>query len=539
MKKLLETLKKQDFQDWICLVFYPMVLLYRLPKAWIRSLWYARILITGKWNRYMGFNPKNALNSFFYRTQWFNINKYGWSGVSSVIGLGNYPISRWFHLSTLSSCLYANAGATTTLLGTMVWVFSHLIWLNDEINLFWVLSIIITLFFSSTAYAMAFTQQNYNILGWMFLPLALFLVLNQYYALAAVVWFAASLASITVIFLSLPLMSCFALSTGDYEVLWLMLPAVIKIFFHFLPILNSSGFRTVINIAKLIGFTQREVRYKRHSMKWTIFNLYFTALYFTVCLLLWWLTDQLPLLPVVALSLFVVNQLFLRVADEPSMIMLFISTLVVQILLAPPGIIEWVIFWLAVSPIPVFLGLAKNKEKKSNVTSIDCHPPFDHSEIEAGFEGFFSKVKSGSQILFAFKDPGNIYEQIFDGYRFTIEVPLYVAAKKGIHLFPDWYTVGDTNYHGARNCWGNKLSDVIELIKDWNIDYIVIYRDQDEIINSDWALYFDVIESFNWAQYAEALRAEPLWGSDRGAPVFYLLRLKNIIRKKMLISKKI
>ena len=99
-------------------------------------------------------------------------------------------------------------------------------------------------------------------------------------------------------------------------------------------------------------------------------------------------------------------------------------------------------------------------------------------------------------------------------------------------MFPDWHTVGDTNYHGARNCWGNKLSDVIELIKDWNVDYIVIYRDKDEIINSDWVLYFDVIESFNWAQYAEALRADPLWGSDRGTPVFYLLRLKNIIRKK-------
>ena len=194
----------------------------------------------------------------------------------------------------------------------MVWVFSHLVWLNDETNLFWVLSIVTTLFFSSTAYAMAFTQQNYNILGWMWLPLALFLVLNQYWVLASIVWFVASFASITVIFLSVPLMGCFALSTGDYEVLWLMLPAVIKIFFHFLPILNSSGFRTVINIAKLIGFTQREVRYKRHSMKWTIFNLYFTVLYFTVCLLLWWLTDQLPLLPVVALSLFVVNQTFFQ-----------------------------------------------------------------------------------------------------------------------------------------------------------------------------------------------------------------------------------
>lgn len=73
----------------------------------------------------MGFDPVNALNSFWYRTQWINISKYGRDGYSPVIGLGDYPISRWYQVSLFSSYLYAKAGAVTTLMGILFWVFTH------------------------------------------------------------------------------------------------------------------------------------------------------------------------------------------------------------------------------------------------------------------------------------------------------------------------------------------------------------------------------------------------------------------------------
>ena len=87
--------------------------------AWWRSLWAARVLLAGRWERFRGFHPQNALTAFFYANQWLNLSRYGADALSPVVGLGDYPLSRWFHLSMGSSCLYAQAGAVCTLLGTL------------------------------------------------------------------------------------------------------------------------------------------------------------------------------------------------------------------------------------------------------------------------------------------------------------------------------------------------------------------------------------------------------------------------------------
>ena len=71
------------------LLFYPVFLLYRMPIAWAKSLWEARVLLDGRWSRYMGFHPQNAINSMFYRTQWINLDRYGRSQHSPVLGLGD------------------------------------------------------------------------------------------------------------------------------------------------------------------------------------------------------------------------------------------------------------------------------------------------------------------------------------------------------------------------------------------------------------------------------------------------------------------
>jgi hypothetical protein len=143
----------------------------------------AAILLDGRWSRYMGFRPKNALNSFFYRTQWLNIDRYGRDGISPVAGLGDYPLSRWSHITALSHSLYAYAGATTTLLGTLAWALSHLVWIESA-RAGWVLLVTLTLTLSSTAYAMAMVRQNYNVIGWLWMPLGLFAVYSEMWIIA-------------------------------------------------------------------------------------------------------------------------------------------------------------------------------------------------------------------------------------------------------------------------------------------------------------------------------------------------------------------
>ena len=168
-----EKFLKFSFLTKLSLLFYPCLLLYMMPVAWIKSIWEARILLKGQWHKYMGFHPLNAINSLFYRTQWINLKSYGRNGRSPLIGLGDFPLRKWFHLSYLGSFFYANAAPIVTLIGIFFWSFSHSVWMAEQ-NIYWSILLSLILLFSSTGFAMAFAKQNYQILGWMFLPLVLF-----------------------------------------------------------------------------------------------------------------------------------------------------------------------------------------------------------------------------------------------------------------------------------------------------------------------------------------------------------------------------
>ena len=99
------------------LELYPVFVICRVPVTWFKSLWGARILLKGQQSSYMGFNPRNAINSLFYQAQWINSDRYGRTGRSPVIGLGSYSLKNWFHLPLLASYIYAHARAVTTLAG--------------------------------------------------------------------------------------------------------------------------------------------------------------------------------------------------------------------------------------------------------------------------------------------------------------------------------------------------------------------------------------------------------------------------------------
>ena len=112
--KKIENLKIKDKLYILTrLIFYPIFVLFEIPVCWIKSIYNSRILLEGNWDRYMGFLPRNALNNLFYRTQWININKFGRSGISNFLSLGNYPLSNFFQLSLFSSYIFSNAGAVS------------------------------------------------------------------------------------------------------------------------------------------------------------------------------------------------------------------------------------------------------------------------------------------------------------------------------------------------------------------------------------------------------------------------------------------
>jgi hypothetical protein len=464
------------------------------------------------------------LNSFFYKTQWLNFERYGRSGVSPVAGLGEYPLSSWFHLTLLSSWFYAGAGAVTTLLGALVWVLLHLVWL-DMVAWEWGVVITAILLFSSTSFAMAFARQNYNILGWMWLPLALYAVLNGQWALAALAWLVASLASITVVFAALPLMLIYSICVGQWEGVLSMLPAILKLGFHLVPMLYGGGIKTgLLGIGKMIGLTSVGVRYRRTSMRLGMVNLYLIATYAIACGLMWWGQKTLPILPLTALGMFVINQRLIRFADDQSVIILFITVFSAALLSSPRSWISLMGLLLAANTLPAFLGLVSAKLNQTLVR-VPSFRPYDHEPILSGIEKFLMDVPKGSRIYFAFNDPAGVYERIFDGYRNLLELPLFVAATRDIHLFPDWYAVAETNYQGAPNCWGRTPEKVLENAVSWGARYVVIYQDSATELAAVWNnLGFVEQASFDWGEWSSELQEHNLWSSE-SPPKWWILEV--------------
>lgn len=510
------------------LLFYPVFLLYRMPIAWFQSLWEARVLLDGRWSRYMGFHPHNSINSLFYRTQWININRYGRTQHSPIIGLGDYPLKNWFHLSLPASYIYANAGAVTTLISTLVWVLSHLVWI-ETVEPWWAIAITAVMLFSSTAYAMAFARQNYQMLGWMCLPLALFFTEDGAYMLAAFAWFTTGLSGITPVFFAVPIVAALAVISSDPWLPLVLVPALAHAALRFLPLATNGGIsRSLINVAKMIGVTKKKVRYDRGMQRLGLMTLYFTALYLVSAILMSMALGEVANLPLLGAILFLINQRFFRVADEQSLIVITTTLFAFTAIQAEPNWLAMIALWLAVNPMAWLLSIQRvSKDGGDGKTLVNA--PFDHTELETGLDAFLDPVTPGKRIYFAFEDPDGQYGNIFDGYRAIHELPLHVASKKEIHLFPDWWAVAETNYEGAPQCWGRTLKEVLDNCERWNADYTIIYQESGSKLAESWKEAFELISEFDWGDYQHLLRGVDLWPRDQSTPKWFLLQPKHLV----------
>ncbi|TAN42073.1 MAG: hypothetical protein EPN22_13540 [Nitrospirae bacterium] len=522
--KAMDIISRLGLRGVVELLFHPVLLpLYVFP-AWIRSLWASRILLWGQWSKYHGFHAHNALNCLTYRTQWININRYGRISKSHTLGLGGYSIANWWHLSSIASYIYANAGAVTTLLCTIFWVSGHLLWLQAT-SWKWVLILTTILMFSTTSYFMAFARQNYQMLSWMWLPIALYGLLNGEMVIAIFAFFAAALMGITALFVSVFMVIALALQKDNLYMLLVLLPALAVTVFKFMPVIKTGGLRSsLFMISKAVGFVHFNARLKRKAMRFNLFNLYFLLLYGISLSLIWSGSERVPVLLLVAYLLFLMNQRFMRFADEESVIMVFVTVAMSYALMAPASVV--VVFGLiaAVSPLPIVLSWPKPKASGSFLRLID-YSPFDITNLYEAIQKFLS-VPQGARILFAFNDPIDEYEKIFDGQRFLIELPLVVASEKQIHLFPDWYAVSETNYPEAPSIWGRDPVAVERNAKYWGAQYVIVYQEAGDL-ESQWNEKFDLVSVFSWKDWEAELRGDVLWYGYSKPPVWFLLKVKT------------
>ena len=506
--------------------FYPVFLFWRMPIAWSRGIWKAKVLLWSKWSNFMGFHPVNSLNNLFYRTQWINIKNYGRGGTSPLLGFGNYPLSNWFHLSSFSSFCYANAAPVVTLLGTLFWCFSFLPWLMT-LESKWCILVSAALMLSSSSYAMAFARQNYQIIGWMWLPIALFGLSHQHLGLASVGWLGAGLGGLTQVFFAIPMVLLYAVQENSILPATTILPALTLVLLRFTPLIKQGNFKkSILQISKLIGFTSREVRYKREMQSLSLNSIYYLLLYSLACFLFYLETSKVPSLALLGILIFFVNQRLFRVADHQSLIVVFLSLFATQVLQDGPNLTTVLLLWLVACPFGFFLSV-QDFTKAGDLSGIRVYEPFNHQKLLNQVSNFFAPVPKGSSVYFAFSDPCGSYNRIFDGYRHIHEVPLHVATLRKINLFPDWWAVSQTNYHEAPNCWGRTKKEVRENLLRWKTKYVVVYQESSSSLDSSWKEDFKELGSFDWREFVPLFNHTQPWSPNLPPPKWFLLKKKD------------
>lgn len=178
------------------------------------------------------------------------------------------------------------------------------------------------------------------------------------------------------------------------------------------------------------------------------------------------------------------------------------------------------------NPVPLF-GLFVDDKKIIDVVP-ERRPIYVKNYVEA-VAGLFKNVAPKSEVLFAFKDPGTEYNKIFDGYRQIYEVALYVAARKKVHLFPDWYAVSENNYPGGPSFWGRDVVSVLRNAQEWDASHVIVYDTSEDVVSPafDESGKFSCIGKLDWASIAGEFAVGCPYGTKNRAktPKWYIFEI--------------
>ena len=199
-----------------------------------------------------------------------------------------------------------------------------------------------------------------------------------------------------------------------------VIPSLIKTLTHFYPYLENGEIKSSIsNVAKAIGITKKNVKYTRKKI--TIFDiswLYLFAIYLQFIICFYVFNNNIPLLLIASVMIWIINSKFLRFCDDQPIHMLILSNAIAVIIQSNIQNIWLLIsFWIIASPVPL---LASFFPSQKCLVIVPIFKPFNIMPIINEMESFLSVVKQDERVIMAFDEPQGEYERVFDGYRILL-----------------------------------------------------------------------------------------------------------------------
>ncbi len=505
----LQIIRREHPVGLALLPVYPVVLLLAMPVQWARTLWASRVLADGRWSRYSKFAARNGIHALFYASMALQLDRYGRSGVSPHFGIGDYRLSRWFHLSLFSINAFWRMAAILTPVCMLAWLAMHAVWI-DSFG-WWVALVLAVAGLSSSFYALALVKQNYNAVGWALFPLGVYGLYTGADWLSAIGWLGVSFGSFTAVVVAAPLAAVAAIGRGELWPILAIVPAGLKLCTHFGPAWKDGSLRESLGVvSKGVGASSANTRYRYTRLRsLNVYLLYKLALLGQFIAVMWWVDGRLDGFLVATAGLMLFNGRLVRFADVQTMDMLVLT-------LATAATIQsgnpWVLasFWLTAAPVAAMTGIAGRKV----FIVPPALAPFEVRPLIEAVEQFLAPVQRGERVYFAHNDPQGVFENIFDGYRTMVELPVHVAARREFMLFPNWWAVHQVNRPDAPSIWGRDIDQVRERVACWRADFVLMYLRADETLSHAWTREgYRVVGELAWDDHRERL------GEDVGGEV--------------------
>lgn len=494
-----------------CLSIYSQLFaLATSPIAFIQTLFSCLPLLKGPQDFLLGFSAENSISYLFYKNQYENQVRARISGFSPFVGLGNYPIWHWIHLSRLGSKIFALSGARVTTGCTLFWLMSTLLYVRSA-SLLWILTLMIILMFSSTIFATAFVNQNYQILGFMWYPILFYSISNHSQILSSLIITTISYFSITAALLVYPILiiEIGTVHPGSFLSICIIPITILVARLSKIPRGSSSFRNTWIDLLKLIGFTRRGVKYRRKSMRVNFPLIYITITHILLAGGIFLQGGKKAELIVITTIMMTINETLFRIADRESLILLNVSVAVYAVLINRPSILLVILFLIVVNPLPIFLGIPMILDKH-NRKRIKPLSPFNLQPVLKATSDLLGDQRIGRLALMCFQDPVGEYEKLFMDYSKYIEVPIWAGSNLGIHVIPDWYFVAQTNYPNAHSVWCSSPSDASRILRDYGGNCAIFFGDNHLLHGESLSSQFELVGKLDFSEFNISRRDNPV-----------------------------
>ena len=480
MNKIKKIVDKYGYIVFIKLSLAPLFLIITTPFMMSKLWWNCRILLQGKLDQYHRFSGIPSINCFYYWTQAFNLKTFGKNGVSNLIGLGNYNLTNFFHVPRFGNFLFWKFSIIVTIVSFLGFSLSHVLWSLNNYG-YYPIYVTLIILFSVLLYS-CIDRVNYNSLGWFLFPCFVWAIGSDSYLVISALSGIIGFFSITVGVFAFILSLVYFISSLDFIFLYTLLPLVLVTLYRMYPSFKCISVKkkdsSFINVLKLIGVFTNQVKYKRQK-RISILGIYFTT-WFSLYLLIalyqsnWKFNEYLTLLSIFISLLFLGESAIFRFADSHSYLISTWSVTAAYTIIAEDPVILCS-FLIVSNPIPIF-GLFCTK--KLPILKVPERRPIFVGNAISKVREFLNGINSGEKVLFQFDNPNGSYNKIFDGYRNFYELLLYCGNTQGLHIFPDWYFIQETNTPDGLEVWGRKVSDVFSSREKIPFSYFIAYETQ-------------------------------------------------------------